>query len=412
MKKMVSLIALLLLALSGSASASAKEISIDQSHFPDPGFREYVKNTYDIDQDSYLSDSEVKEATEMNVFFNDDPELMITVRTCWEEGYLDLGGYLVIDEFSCDQISKHPLSDYKYRNYYDPAYYVVGCYPWKNVINQGVHSLRGIEYLTNLKSLTLGGSISKKLVISGVPHLEKICLGGTISSYESVRVKDCPKLTEFYFARTADLRRIDVSGANSLIEIGEKEYRDSRLEYGDSTDIKNPETLILGKAPKLKEICFPTFTWKHVKMSKKSLQKINSIYLTIDNPKQDFDFSSYKNLKRVAIYGRYHKLILPNHAIRPAYYVAWDDNEKMDGEIIDFSQYSGPRIVDLAKSQSPKDYANTLINTWYKALKKNKELFGAKTYSRKLIVNGKSYHKQRKAIQRLQKYGIKVQIRG
>ena len=75
-RKMLSIALLAMLALGFSAKASAQDIAIDKINFPDPGLREYVQTAYDTNKDGVLSDEENAAAKEMEVYFNEDPNLM------------------------------------------------------------------------------------------------------------------------------------------------------------------------------------------------------------------------------------------------------------------------------------------------------------------------------------------------
>ena len=46
------------------------DVPLDESNFPDSEFREYIRNTYDLNKDSVLSDGEIKLIDLLNVYYN------------------------------------------------------------------------------------------------------------------------------------------------------------------------------------------------------------------------------------------------------------------------------------------------------------------------------------------------------
>lgn len=46
------------------------DVPINESTFPDSEFREYIKNNYDLNKDSVLSDMEIKRVDSMNIYYN------------------------------------------------------------------------------------------------------------------------------------------------------------------------------------------------------------------------------------------------------------------------------------------------------------------------------------------------------
>lgn len=97
-----------------------------------------MQTAYDTDKDGVLSDEENAATREMKVYFNADPNLMISIREEYYHDYYNLGKWKVRKEFPCDQIAENPLSSY------DEAY-VVGSYPWECVINHPVKNWKGLE---------------------------------------------------------------------------------------------------------------------------------------------------------------------------------------------------------------------------------------------------------------------------
>ena len=396
-RKMLPIAILAMLALGCSAKASAQDIAIDETNFPDPGLREYVQTAYDTNKDGVLSDEENAAAKEMNVYFNADPKLMITVRR-QNDTHDDLGDDAILAEFPCDQISEYPLKDFTYMDRY-----VVGCFPWNCVINQSVTSLKGIEHLTSLKRVTLGGDVSKKLVISGNTELNTIQFGGVESIFESVLIKDCPKLQNVYISRTAHLSKLDLSGVSGHIKyIGKQEYTDS-LEYTNYVKLKDLDSLVVGNAGRLSHMDLPAISIRNIKINYTSLKRIEFLCFQNYDPKQNIDLSKCKNLRNMSIYEKYHTLILPDQKIKPAYSSAQDTD--IYYELIPFAKRQGPRIIDASLSQKSKDYVASIIKKWLQAVKKDN------TYTRTLVLNRKIYNSQRKKLRSLEKYGIRIRVK-
>ena len=138
-RKMLPIALLAMLALGYSTKASAQDIAIDETNFPDPGLREYVQTAYDTNKDGVLSDEENAAAKEMEVYFNEDPNLMISIReNNRNDYYYDLGKWKVHKEFPCEQIEENPLNSIEKEQGTNQVCYDVGSYPWECVINQPV----------------------------------------------------------------------------------------------------------------------------------------------------------------------------------------------------------------------------------------------------------------------------------
>ena len=300
-KKILPILLLSMLAFACSAKASAQDIAIDEANFPDPGLREYVQTAYDTNKDGMLSDEENTAATIMNVYFNADPNLMISIREDNTDDYYDLGKWKVHKEFPCDQIAENPLSPY------DEAY-VVGSYPWECVINQPVKSWKGLELLTNLQDMTVGGATPKKMVIKNLKHLKRLELGGDTSAFDRVYVKNCPQLSSVAFSRTNTLRKIDLSKiSENLRYVWQTEYKDtSILDQGKKW--KTLESLIIGKAPRLRAVRARISPIKKWKIEYSSLMRLNELNIWLEDGKEDIDLSSCKKLNTVTILGKYHKI--------------------------------------------------------------------------------------------------------
>lgn len=59
----------------GEKAVSKEGITIDATNFPDDNFRDYIKNTFDIDDDNQLSDAEIADVTNIQVYGQDVQEL-------------------------------------------------------------------------------------------------------------------------------------------------------------------------------------------------------------------------------------------------------------------------------------------------------------------------------------------------
>ena len=398
-RKMLPIAILAMLALGCSAKASAKDIAIDETNFPDPGLREYVQTAYDTNKDGVLSGEENAAAKEMNVYFNADPNLMISIREDYYYDYYNLGKWEVHKEFPCDQIAENPLS---------PHYeaYVVGSYPWKCVINQPVKSWKGLENLTSLGWMTIGGAVSEKLEIKGVRTLYGLTIGGDTSDFVSVSVKKCPKFRYLTFARTYKLKKIVLSkDLKDLREIEQREFFDSSVS-GQDTRRKKPE-IVIGEAARLKEINIWQKPIKNLQVDYSSLKRLSRMTLLMDNSKEDMDLSSCKELYSLTVLGKCHKIILPNKKLF-AEKSDGDDNWRYDPDIlVSFGPKDGPKILDLSKSTRADDYADEYI--FPELMRKLKK---GKVRTKTLIVSRKMYDNRWNTLRLLRKKGIKIQIKG
>ena len=397
-RKMLSIALLAMLALGCSAKASAQDIAIDETNFPDPGLREYVQTVYDTNKDGVLSDEENAAAKEMNVYFNADPNLMISIREDYYYDYYNLGKWEVHKEFPCDQIAENPL-----RPHYEA--YVVGSYPWKCVINQPVKSWKGLENLTSLGWMTIGGAVSEKLEIKGVRTLYGLTIGGDTSDFVSVLVKKCPKFRYLTFARTYKLKKIVLSkDLKDLREIEQREFFDSSVS-GQDTRRKKPE-IVIGEAARLKEINIWQKPIKNLQVDYSSLKRLSRMTLLMDNSKEDMDLSSCKELYSLTVLGKCHKIILPNKKLF-AEKSDGDDNWRYDPDIlVSLGPKDGPKILDLSKSTRARDYADQYI--FPELMRKLKK---GKVRTRTLIVSRKMYDNRWNTLRLLRKKGIKVRVK-
>ena len=398
-RKMLSIALLAMLALGCSAKASAQDIAIDETNFPDPGLREYVQTAYDTNKDGVLSDEENKAAKEMKVYFNADPTLMISIREDNTDDYYDLGEWKVRKEFPCDQIAENPLSKY------DEAY-VVGSYPWKCVVNQPVKSWKGLEKLTSLERMDIGGAVPENLEIKGVRTLYSLTTGGDTSDFVSVSVKKCPKFRYLTFARTYKLKKIILSkDLKDLREIRQEEFFD-RSVSGQDTRRKKPE-IVIGEASKLKYVNIWQKPIKNLRVDYSSLKRLSRMTLLMDNSKEDMDLSSCKKLYSLTILGKCHKIILPNKKLF-AEKSDGDDDWRYDPDIlVSFGSQDGPKILDLSKSTRADDYADEYI--FPELMRKLKK---GKVRTKTLIVSRKMYDNRWNTLRLLRKKGIKIQIKG
>ena len=398
-RKMLPILLLSMLALGFSAKASAKDIAIDETNFPDPGLREYVQTAYDMNKDGVLSDEENKAAKEMKVYFNADPNLMISIREDNTDYYYDLGKWTVHKEFPCAQIAENPL-----RPHYEA--YVVGSYPWKCVVNQPVKSWKGLEKLTSLGWMTIGGAVPEKLEIKGVRTLYGLTIGGDTSDFVSVSVKKCPKFRYLTFARTYKLKKIVLSkDLKDLREIRQREYFDSSVA-GQDTRRKKPE-IVIGEASKLKYVNIWQKPIKNLQVDYSSLKRLEKMTLLMDNSKEDMDLSSCKNLYALTVLGKYRKIILPNQKLYSAQGDGSNDDWMYEFEtIISFDAKNGPKILDLSKSTRADDYADEYI--FPELMRKLKK---GKVRTKTLIVSRKMYETRWNTVRLLRKKGIKVRVK-
>ena len=405
-RKMLSIALLAMLALGFSAKASAKDIAIDKTNFPDPGLREYVQTAYDTNKDGVLSDEENAAAKEMEVYFNEDPTLMISIREDNTDYYYDLGKWTVHKEFPCDQIAENPMNSIKPDHNTYGLYYIVGSYPWKCVINQPVKSWKGLEKLTSLIQMTIGGAVPKKLEIKGLPALYDLTIGGDTSDFVSVSVKKCPRFRYFDFARTNKLKKIVLSkGLKKLEDISQREFWDSSIS-GQYNSRKKPE-IIIGETSSLERINIWQKPIKKLRVKYSSLKKLQEMTLLMDKPKEEIDLSACKQLYSLTILGKYRKIILPNQKLYSAQGAGRHDDWMYEFEtIISFDSKNGPKILDLSKSTRARDYADEYI--FSELMRKLKE---GKVRTKTLVVSRKMYEKRRNTLRLLRKKGINVQVK-
>ena len=404
-RRMLPIAILAMLALGCSAKASAQDIAIDETNFPDPGLREYVQTVYDTNKDGVLSDEENAAAKEMNVYFNADPNLMISIREDNMDDYYDLGGWEVHKEFPCDQIASNPLSSIKPDQKTYGLYYIVGSYPWKCVINQPAKSWKGMEKLTSLTRMTIGGAVPENLEIKGLRELYGLTIGGDTSDFVRVSVKKCPRFLYLDFARTYNLKSIVLSkGLKKLKDINQREFWDSSISGQDNCR-KKPE-IIIGETSSLERINIWQKPIKNLQVDYSSLKRLSRMTLLMDNSKEDMDLSSCKELYSLTVLGKCHKIILPNKKLF-AEKSDGDDNWRYDPDIlVSLGPKDGPKILDLSKSTRARDYADQYI--FPELMRKLKK---GKVRTRTLIVSRKMYDNRWNTLRLLRKKGIKVRVK-
>ena len=400
-RKMLSIALLAMLALGCSAKASAKDVAIDETNFPDPGLREYVQTAYDTNKDGVLSDEENKAATIMSVYFNADPNLMISIREDNTDDYFDLGKWKVHKEFPCAQIAENPLNAIAKEQDTNAVCYVVGNYPWLSVINNSVKNWQGLELLTSLTNITIGGSVPENLQFSNLKELRCLRVGGDTSTFERVALSDCPQFTQFAFARTNSLRKVDLSKVSArLVLVDQREYWDSS-DTKQTSGIKNLEEMIIGRAPQLRKIRMQGVSVKKWDIKYSSLKKLNTFRVNILNSKESIDLSSCKKLNDVIIRGRYRKVVLPNRELQTVNY----DESYVQDYIVPFGAKEGAQILDLSKAGSKNKYVKFLLKKMIERLKEGK------TYTKTVVVNRNVYNGNRSILKKIQKKGIKVQVK-
>ena len=406
-RKMLSIALLAMLALGFSAKASAKDIAIDETNFPDPGLREYVQTAYDTNKDGVLSDEENAAAKEMEVYFNEDPNLMISIReNNRNDYYYDLGKWKVHKEFPCEQIEENPLNSIEKEQGTNQVCYDVGSYPWECVINQPVKNWKGLEKLTSLIQMTIGGAVPEKLEIKGLSALYGLTIGGDTSDFVSVSVKKCPKFRYLTFARTYKLKKIVLSkGLKKLGNINQREFWDSSIS-GQDNSRKKPE-IIIGETSSLERINIWQKPIKKLRVKYSWLKKLQEMTLLMDNPKEEIDLSACKQLYSLTVLGKYRKIILPNQKLYSAQGDGSNDDWRYEFEtIISFDSKNGPKILDLSKSTRADDYADEYI--FPELMRKLKK---GKVRTKTLIVSRKMYDNRWNTLRLLRKRGIKVQVK-
>ena len=72
-KTLVTMTALLSVIAGLSVTSAAKSVSLNETNFPDDAFRDHLKNNYDTNKDSILSDKELKNIKVLDLTYKGDP---------------------------------------------------------------------------------------------------------------------------------------------------------------------------------------------------------------------------------------------------------------------------------------------------------------------------------------------------
>lgn len=72
-KTLVTMTALLSVVAGLSVTSAAKSVSLNETNFPDDAFRDHLKNNYDTNKDSILSDKELKNIKVLDLTYKGDP---------------------------------------------------------------------------------------------------------------------------------------------------------------------------------------------------------------------------------------------------------------------------------------------------------------------------------------------------
>lgn len=407
MRKVLFHICLILFVVLGyGRQASAQTVAIDDTTFPDPGFREYIRSAYDTNQDQILSDEEIAHATEMNVYFCAEPDQTVClVRT--EGGFSgeSLTFSRKIIEFPCSQISWHPLSEAALETdgsmnqrvlAYPQSYacYITGRYWWKCVIAQPLTSLQGIEYLSDLRSIILGGNIPESMEISNLPLVKRLNLAGTDSTLKNVTVKNCPKLKKFYYQESENLSMVDLKGvASGLEKIARENYYEPATGGGIWGTPKKVDKISVGKAPNLRSVSVED----SFEIDFRSLKRLRSLGIEINDPSMVIDLRNCKRLESL-YFGSYpekavcKKIILPNASMKLGNFTP----DFLTLKELDLRYMkNGDVVTDVLESvlvearSSKKDY-------------KNQEVVKTVTVSKKV------YKSHRRILRKIKKYSVKV----
>ncbi len=323
MKKVILKLCMVVILILGYSRKVSAQVMINSDNFPDPGFREYVYTTYDKNGDMSLSDDEIAHATEMNVYFCSDPEQRICLMLDEGETRRDVRGKdcnTKIAEFSCGELEEHPLSSaaYAYGNvdrsvlehpeYH--AYYLTGRQGWKKVINQPMTNWNGIEYLSNLYRVSIGGDLPANMEISNLTSIHHLTLAGADSTVKNVTIRNCPNLKTFYYQKSNCLTQINLSDvAGKLEAIGQRYDCDPVTGGGVWGNVKNVKNFVIGKAPELRKASIDASS----KIKFNSLKHINELNLNINDISAVVDLSNSRELKQLNISGMHcKKIILPN----------------------------------------------------------------------------------------------------
>lgn len=420
-KKLAGQLCLAVVLLWGFSKNVSAQVVIDSNTFPDPGFREYVQSAYDINADGSLSDEEIASAIEMDVYFCADPEQMVSLIERGDSGYSESVARCVVAEFPCKEINKHPLSDEApygnginytdHVNHHQSSYasYITGKYGWKAVIAKPMTSCQGIEYLTELHRVSVGGDLPENMIVSGLPKLQHLKLAGADTTVKALTVQGCPRLKTFYYQESDHLTQIDLTDVADKLQIIRKCHEISAASgggiggvavlaenttAGERTETTVPvERMIIGDAPNLRVVNIePSY-----EINYKTLKNVTDLKMTLVNPEAVVDLSACKKLKYLGVYdSSIRKLILPNSSGMSLFMSSLADKQAQVKEMdIRKIKKANQKVADGI-------FLNLLEEYKYKAGSPAKQL----------VVTRRMYKKYKKTIKKFTKHNfIKVVVK-
>lgn len=196
-------------AAGGITAFAAGDIPVDEEHFPDEKFREYVFENFDADRDNLLSETEIEAVTEIEVSV---------------EGISDLTGiehFVNLQSLNCSRnnlteldVSKNTkLKSLDFSNvFYDPEYSTR-----KNTISE-------IDLSSNaeLESLICGGNCLTSLDVSKCPKLKKLDISGNATKktnlISTIDLSNNNELTELITGSNG-LESLDISRNTNLTRL-------------------------------------------------------------------------------------------------------------------------------------------------------------------------------------------------
>lgn len=185
----------------GRLSADTDMISIDEINFPDPVFRDYVKNKFSTDKDYFLDDQEIKEAKVI-----DTEELGKYINVGTIEKISDLKG---IEKLT----SLEDLKCYAIDNEIDVSSNTA-------LVSLGVYETQlsslDLHANTKLKVLNVEGDNFKSLDVSNNTALDELYISG--SSFENIDLSKNTGLFEFSCYNTG-IKKLDLSKNTELVRL-------------------------------------------------------------------------------------------------------------------------------------------------------------------------------------------------
>ena len=177
-KKLFSILlaALLLVSLLPTAFAERPPVEINETNFPDPNFRNIIKDRFDSSRNGYLEENEIADADFLNIYSNE------LVKDYAGIEYLSALKYLSIDGGKKDE---------------------------NNAISLDLSNAAALEELFIQHYV-----FADKLDLNGNPKLRTLSFYGC--EIDEIDLTGCPALEDIYLSSTTGLKALDLSGNKKL----------------------------------------------------------------------------------------------------------------------------------------------------------------------------------------------------